>query len=132
VGATAPAFSGLACLFTVPWGIAPLPPFTTQGAPPSFYMSFLLLLLIIQVFFFFPWWGLVCQGAYADLAQSCLWEYRMPLSSPCPRLPKPSGHGWLAAWGPSLFLCLTCSGDALCRLKVWRGQSFACSGWFFL
>jgi hypothetical protein len=26
---------------------------------------------------------LVCPGGYADVAQGCLWEYHMLLSSPC-------------------------------------------------
>jgi hypothetical protein len=46
----------------------------------SGHVSFLLLLFIIQ-FGFFPGWGSVCPGGYADLAQGCLWEYCMPLSS---------------------------------------------------
>jgi hypothetical protein len=65
------------------------------------YMSFLLL-LIIQFFFpFYPGWGSVCPGGCADLAQGCLWENRVLLSSP-------SGHCCLvvAAWGPSWFLHL--------------------------
>jgi hypothetical protein len=52
------------------------------------------------------------------------------LSSPCPCLPKPSGHEWLVAQGPSLFLHLTWSGNALHWLEVWRDQSFASSRWF--
>jgi hypothetical protein len=49
-------------------------------------------------FSFFPWVGIVCPGGYADLAQACLWVYRLLLSSPCgPRLPKPSGCRCLAA-----------------------------------
>jgi hypothetical protein len=68
------------------------------------YCSYCLLLS----FSFFPGWGSVCPGGYADLAQGCLWEYHVPLSSPCgPRLPKHSGHCHLAAvWKPSWFLCL--------------------------
>jgi hypothetical protein len=80
--------------------------FGTQGTPPLFatclYCSYCLLLS----FSFFPRWGSVCPGAYADLAQGCLWKYCILLSSPCPHLPKPSGHGHLAAWRPSWFLCL--------------------------
>jgi hypothetical protein len=112
----------------------PLPPLSALRVPcPLCYMSFLLLLLIIQFFFFFPGWGSVCPGGYADLAQGCLWEYHMLLSSPCgPRLPKPSGCCRLAAWEPSWFLHLTWSGDAMRRLEVWRSQSFASSRWFFL
>jgi hypothetical protein len=84
-----------------------------------FYCSYCLLLS----FSFFPRWGLVCPGGYADLAQSCLWKYLIPLSSPCPHLPKPSRHGRLvAARGPSWFLHSTCGGDTLHRLEVWKGQ----------
>jgi hypothetical protein len=84
------------------------------------------LLLIFQFFSFFPGWGSVCPGGYADLAQGCLWEYRMPLSSHCgPRLPKPSGCWCLAAVREaSWFLRLTWSGDAMRRLDVWRSQKF--------
>jgi hypothetical protein len=67
----------------------PLLPSSALRAPcPLCYVSFLLLLVIIQFFFsFFPGWWLVCPGGYADLAQGCLWEYHMPLSSPCGLLP---------------------------------------------
>jgi hypothetical protein len=68
--------------------------------PACLFCSYCLLLS----FSFFPGWGLVCPGGYADLAQACLWEYRVPLSSPCPHLPKPYGCGQLAARGPSWFL----------------------------
>jgi hypothetical protein len=80
------------------------------------YCSYCLLLC----FSFVPGWGSVCPGSYADLTQGCLWEYHVPLSSPCgPRLPKPSGHWRLAmARGPSWFLHLTWSGDALRRLEM--------------
>jgi hypothetical protein len=111
--AAAPAFSSQlvclqpACLFTVHVGSGPSPlscgvflpgklvylqlcdgfpflPSSALRAPrPLCYMSFLLLLLIIQFFSFIPGWGPVCPGGYADLAQGCLWEYNVPLSSPC-------------------------------------------------
>jgi hypothetical protein len=85
---------------------------------------------LLLSFSFFPGWGSVCPGGYADLAQGCLWEYRVPQSSPCgPCLPKPSGHGRLVARGPSWFLHLMWSGDALHRLEVWRGKTFASSRW---
>jgi hypothetical protein len=63
----------------------PLPASSALWVPhPLCYVSFLLLLLIIQFFFsFFPGWGSVCPGGYVDLAPGCLWEYRLPLSSPC-------------------------------------------------
>jgi hypothetical protein len=73
----------------------PFPLFGIQVTLPSLLHVFLLLLFIIPfVFFsFFPVWGSVCPGGYADPAQGCLWEYHVPLSSPCgPFLPKPSWH----------------------------------------
>jgi hypothetical protein len=104
--ATAPAFSGSACLFTVLWGI-PLPlPFRAQGAPPFLLCVFFVVIAYYSVFSFFPGWGSVCPGGYADMAQGCLWEYHVPLSSPCgPCLPKSSGCCSLAAaQEPSCFL----------------------------
>jgi hypothetical protein len=65
----------------------------------------LLFLLLITQFLFFPVWGSVCPGGCADLVQGCPWEYHVPLSLPCPHLPKPSVCGCLVvARGPSLFL----------------------------
>jgi hypothetical protein len=129
--ATTPAFSGPACLFTVLWGI-PLHHFRHSGRPTLFAMCLYCSYCLLFTFSFFPGWRLVCPGGYADLAQGFLWEYRVPLSSPCGlRLPKPSGH-LAVARGPPWFLCLTWSGDALRRLEVWRGQSFASSLWFCL
>jgi hypothetical protein len=97
---------------------------SVRVSPPHllFYVSFLLLLLIIQFFSFFPGWGSVCPGGYADLSQGCLWEYHVPLSSPCGlHLPKWSGLWCLAAARePSWFLCLTWSGNVTCGLGVWR------------
>jgi hypothetical protein len=86
------------------------PPFSPQGAPPSLLCVFFFVVAYYSVFFsFFPGWGSVCPGGYADLAQGCLWEYCVPLSSPCGlRLPKPSGRWCLAAVrGLSWFLRLT-------------------------
>jgi hypothetical protein len=90
-------------------GDCPSPPSVVRAPHPLCYMSFLLLLLIIQFYSFFPGWGSVCTGGYADLAQGCLWEYCVLLSSHCGlRLPKQSGHWHLAVvWEPSWFLHLT-------------------------
>jgi hypothetical protein len=86
----------------------PFPLFGIQSAPPSLLHVFLLLLLIINFFSFFPGCGSVSPGGYADLAQGCLWEYRVPLSSPCGlRLPKLSGFWHLAVREPFWFLHLT-------------------------
>jgi hypothetical protein len=127
-GGSSPLLPGLFYLFTVLGGI-PLPSSSALRAPhPLCYMSLLFLLLITQ-FLFFSGWGSVCPGGLADLSQGCLWNYWVPLSSPCLCLPKPSGFGHLVAWGPSWFLCLTWGGDALRRLEMWRGKSFASSQW---
>jgi hypothetical protein len=83
----------------------PSPPSLLRALHLLCYVSFLLLLFS---FSFFPGWGLICPGGYADLAQGCVWEYHVLLSSPCVlRLPKQSGHWCLeAAWGPSWFFHL--------------------------
>jgi hypothetical protein len=81
--------------------------FGTQCAPPSLQCVFIVLIAYYSVSLFFPGWRFVCPGHYAVLAQGCLWEYRVPLSSPCLHFPKPSGHRGLVVWGPSWFLHLT-------------------------
>jgi hypothetical protein len=110
----------------------PFPRLWCSGHPALFATCLFCYYCLLFSFSFFPGWGSVCPGGYADLAQDCLWKYRIPLSSPCGlHLPKPSGCQHLvAALEPSWFLCLTWSGDAMCRLGVWRSQSFASSWWF--
>jgi hypothetical protein len=99
------------CLLQLACEGFPLLPSSVLRAPcPLCYMSFLLFIAYYSVFFsFFPQWGLVCPGDYADLAQGCLLEYHLPLSSPCgPCLPKLSRRWRLVvAWKPSWFLRLT-------------------------
>jgi hypothetical protein len=87
----------------------PLPPFSTQGTPPSLLCVFFVVTSYYSDSLFSLGGGQSVQGGYADMTQSCLWEYRIPLSSPCgPRLPKASGHCRLAVtWKPSWFLHLT-------------------------
>jgi hypothetical protein len=127
--AAAPAFSNRLVVRDFPF-----PTFGTQGTPPSLLHVFFVVIAYYSVFSFFPGWGSVSLGGYADLAQGCLWEFCILLSSPCGLcLPKPSGHCHLvAAWESSWFLSLTWSGDAMHRLEVWRSQSFASSQWFFM
>jgi hypothetical protein len=103
VWAAAPAFSS--------WLVVrdfPSPCLQHSGHPTLFATClFCCYCLLFSFFSFFPGWGLVCPGGYADLAQGCLWEYHVPLSSPCSlRFPKPSGRRHLAAWKPSWFLNL--------------------------
>jgi hypothetical protein len=55
---------------------------------PLCYLSFFFQLLVyysvwfFSLFYFPPGVGSVCPGGYADLAQGCLWEHHMLLSSP--------------------------------------------------
>jgi hypothetical protein len=96
------------------------PAFCTQGALPSLLPVFFVVTTYYSGFFFFfsLGGGLVCPGGCADLAQGCLWEYRVLLSSPCGLcLPQPSGPWRLvAAWELSWFLCFNmkwrCSAQA--------------------
>jgi hypothetical protein len=87
----------------------PSPPLRCSGLLPSLLRVFIVLIAYYSVSLFFPGWGSVCPGGYADLAQGCLWEYCVPLSSPCGLcLPKLSGCWHLAvAQEPSWFLHLT-------------------------
>jgi hypothetical protein len=80
------------------WEISPPSLFCAQGAPPSLLRVFFVVIAYYSVSLFFPGWGSVCPGGYADLAQDCLWEYHVPLSSLCgPRLPRMSERWCLAA-----------------------------------
>jgi hypothetical protein len=80
-----------------------------SGCPTLFDMCLFCCYCLLLSFSFFLGWGPVCPGGYVDLAQHCLWEYHVPLSSPCGLcLPKLSGYWHLeVAWEPSWFLCLT-------------------------
>jgi hypothetical protein len=86
VGAAAPAFSDWLVYLQFAWGIAPPPRSRAWGAPPSllcvFFFQLLVYYLVCFFSFFPPGWGSVCLGGYADLAQGCMWEYHVPLSSP--------------------------------------------------
>jgi hypothetical protein len=121
-GATAPAFSSRLVYVQFCRGL-PLPPLR-HSRRPALFAKCLFCCCLLFSFSFFPGWGSVCPGGYADLAQHCLWEYHVPLSSPCGlRLPKQSRCWRLAARDPSWFLCLMWSGNVKRGLGVW---------WFFL
>jgi hypothetical protein len=81
VGAAAPAFSGQLVYLQFREGL-PLPPSVLRAPRPLCYVSFVVVYSVCFLSLFFPGWGSVCLGGYADLAQGCLWEYRVPLSSP--------------------------------------------------
>jgi hypothetical protein len=88
------------------WKGFPSPPLWCSVCPTLFAMCLYCSYCLLLSFSFFSGWGLVCPGGYAVLAQGCLWEYCVPPSSPCPRLPKPSGCGCLPAPGgpPGFFI----------------------------
>jgi hypothetical protein len=88
----------------------PFPPLQHSGHPALFAAClFCCCCLLFSFFFFFPWVGVGLSRGYANLAQGCLWEYCILLSSPCgPHLPNSSGRCHLAAvQEPSWFLRLT-------------------------
>jgi hypothetical protein len=66
----------------------PSPPLWHSGCPTLFAVFFVVDYSVWVFFSFFPGWVSVCPGGYADLAQGCLWEYHVPLSS----------HGGLSSW----------------------------------
>jgi hypothetical protein len=67
------------------------PPSLALRAPHPLCFVSLLFLFLITHFLFVPWVEVGLSRGYAVLAQGCLWEFCLPLSSPC--LPKLSGHG---------------------------------------
>jgi hypothetical protein len=77
--ATTPAFSSRLVLRDFP-----SPTLRHSGHPaPLLCVFFCCYCLLFSFFSFFPGQGSVCPGGYADLAQGCLWEYLVPLSSSC-------------------------------------------------
>jgi hypothetical protein len=120
-------------LFIYSSGKDSLPPiFGTQCTPPSFPCVFIVLIAYYSVSLFSPGGGLSVQGAMLIWPRVVCGSTAVLWSSPCVRIPKPSGHRWLAAWGLSWYLCLTWSRDSLHWLEVWRCQSLASSWWFCL
>jgi hypothetical protein len=112
-GDTAPAFSGQHVYLQFMWEVGLLPSPVEISSDCHFYkLSCSCLLLGVccrscllwpaccEVFLLPPSSVLRaphCPGGYADLAQGCLWEYHMPLSSPCGLcLLKQPGHWCLA------------------------------------
>jgi hypothetical protein len=129
VCAAAPAFSGWLAVKDFP---SPIP--CHLGCLCSLLHVFFVVIVYYSVFcLFFPWVGVGLSRELCWSGPGLSVEYCAPLSSSCgPCLPKLSGHRHLVvAQGPS-WSPFNVSGDAMCRLEVWRSQSFASSGWFFL
>jgi hypothetical protein len=60
----------------------PSPPLWHSGHPTLFATClFCCYCLLFSFFSFFPGWGSVCPGGFANLAQGCLWEYHVLLST---------------------------------------------------
>jgi hypothetical protein len=95
---------------------SPPPLFRAQCTTPSFPHFFIVFIAYYSIIILGGGWSV--QGAMLIWSSVVCGSTVVLLSSPCPRLPKPSGHGRLAARGPSLFLCLMWSGDSLRQLKI--------------
>jgi hypothetical protein len=88
---TGASLACLACLFnSQEW--FPFPIFGALCSPPCFLHVFIVIIAYYSVSLFSHGGGLY-RGGYEALAQGCLWEYQVLLSSPCPCLPKPSDVG---------------------------------------
>jgi hypothetical protein len=81
--------------------------FGAQCFPLSFPCVFIVLIAYYSVSLFSPGGGWSVQGAMLIWPRVVCGSTVVPLSSPCPHLPKLSGHRQLAARGPCWFLCLT-------------------------
>jgi hypothetical protein len=97
-----PLWPGPVCLFTVPGRIL-LPTCSALSVPHPLCNVSLLLLLLITQFLFFPPVDVGLSRGYAVLAQGCLWEYRVPLGSPCPLFTSGLGTGNWWPRGPPGF-----------------------------
>jgi hypothetical protein len=123
------------CLFTIPFWTTPLPTLVLRAPCPLCSVSFFVVVVYYSVWFFslfslgggwsvqgtmLIWLRVVCGSTACCLAHLVVCFSR-------------AGRSWsLVAQEPSWFLRLTWSGDAMCRLGVWRCWSFASSWWFFL
>jgi hypothetical protein len=109
VHAPAPTGASLAhptCLFTVP-GKIPFLQYSALSVPHPFPRVFIVLIACYSVSLFCPGGGRSVQGAMLLWPSIVCGNTVVLLSSPCPHLPRLSGHGRLVAWGPSWFLLLT-------------------------
>jgi hypothetical protein len=97
------SFSGPPGLFIYSPGKDSLPPiFGTQCAPPSFPCIFIVLIAYYSVFLFSPGGGQSVQGVMLLWPRVVCGSTAVPLSSPCPCLPLPSGWGVTGGLGALL------------------------------
>jgi hypothetical protein len=81
-----------------------LPPIIrAQWAPPSFPCVFIVLIAYCSVSLISPGGGQSVQRAKLMWHRVVCGSSMIPLISPCPRLPKPSGMGDWHPWGPPGF-----------------------------
>jgi hypothetical protein len=85
---------------------------------PLCYASFCCCCCLFSLFSLFSLGGgSVCPGGYADLAQGCLWDYRVPLGSPDGLL--------VPCWlGAGVSRCESPPG-----FSIYRGVGMLCMGW---
>jgi hypothetical protein len=111
----------------------PSPQLRRSGHPALFAPCLICSYCLLFRFFFFPWMGV-------GLSRGLCWSgpglsVGVPRAAYLTLWSESSQAVWaLLSGSPSalLVLRLTWSGDAICRLEVWRSQSFASSRWFFL
>jgi hypothetical protein len=87
--------------------------------PHPLAICLIVLIAYYSVSLFPPGEGSVGPGGYTDLAQGCLWKYRVPVSSPCgPHFLSHLGAGdWQQPGGPTDF-SVQCEVEMLCA--GWR------------
>jgi hypothetical protein len=117
-----------------------LSPFLLSSRHPDLFTMclFSVACLLFSFFFcfvlFFAMQGSVCPGGL------CLFIPRVAVEIPiaaylltCWSASSKQVRSWcLAAWELPWFLCISWFGEAMCRLGVWRCQSFASSWWFLM
>jgi hypothetical protein len=78
----APAFSGWLVYLQFHEGLPLFPLFSTQDTPPSLLRVLFFQLLVYYSVWFFPWVRVSLSRGLCWCGPGCLWEYRVPLTSP--------------------------------------------------
>jgi hypothetical protein len=97
--------SSLSSLFIYSSGKDSFPPiFGAQCTPPSFLCVFIVLIAYYSVSLFSLGGGQFVQGSMLLWPSVVCGSTTVPLSSPCPCLPNPSGNRQLVAHGPPVLM----------------------------